>query len=205
MRNPRSEELNGGAAGEFDRLLGVILGRSESLLGRLGGRDYEEVVEIKHAALLASHVCRHVATGSRFASMDIEHPRSRAGRPTILLVEDDGNVRRVLHNIFEEKGFNLLEAEGGEEALLIARYHEGRIDVLVSDAAMSEINGTELAARLKAVRPELHILLISGCAPERDRLESIPFPAKPFSSRDLLGKIQEALESRQMAGSHAAP
>ena len=122
-------------------------------------------------------------------------------KQTILLVEDEARVRRLLHNVFEKKGFNLLEAEDGEEALIIAELHEGSIHLLVTDVVMPGISGPELARRLLKLRPEMGVLLISGYtfdAFDQEGWEGAPPPflAKPFSADELLEKVREILADR---------
>lgn len=97
------------------------------------------------------------------------------GRCTILLVENEELIRRRLHNFFEEKGFNLLEAEDREEALLIAEYHEGCIDVLITDSS-------DLSSGMRAIRPRIRALLVS----------------RPFTAGDLLDTVQEVVEPQAM-------
>lgn len=211
------------AGHEFNNLLKVILSYSEGLLGRLTGGDYEEAVEIKNAALVASSVTRRVAdeagSGAVFETFfpkAVEPPRaavpkgsSRAlEKKTVLLVEDEEQVRRLLHNIFEGKGFNLLEAENGEEALLIAEYHEGDIDVLVSDIVVAGIDGMELTRRLRQVRPDVGVLLISGYGHNAfdgpgPHEEPTLLLAKPFTSDELLDMVGEVLRAQKSATGQA--
>ena len=129
-------------------------------------------------------------------------------RQTVLLVEDEPRVRRLLHNVFENKGFNLLEAGDAEEAQIIGELHDGMIHVLVTDVMLPGINGPQLAQHLRRVRPDMGVLLISGYpfdALDGDTLagEAFPFLAKPFSADELLSKVQEVIEetrSRAAAG-----
>src|SRR5258705_5815304 len=81
---------------------------------------------------------------------------------TIMLVDDHEMVLRALHNYLEKKGYNLLEARDGEEALLIAECYPAMIHVLVTDLVMARMNGRELVQRLLPLRPETQVIMMSG-------------------------------------------
>src|SRR5438270_11484770 len=81
---------------------------------------------------------------------------------TILIVDDHEMVLRVLHNYLEKRGYNLLEARDGEEALLIAECYPATIHVLVTDLVMAPMNGRELVRRLLPLRPEMQVIMMSG-------------------------------------------
>ncbi|MFP5288437.1 MAG: ATP-binding protein, partial [Thermoanaerobaculia bacterium] len=85
-----------------------------------------------------------------------------AGSETILLVEDEEEVRRVLNQILVSKGYRVLQAASGEEALVISRLHRGVIDLLLTDVTMPQMMGPELAARVLAERPQTKVLYMSG-------------------------------------------
>ena len=87
---------------------------------------------------------------------------SDRGSETILLVEDEDEVRAVLHQILVGKGYRVLQAASGEEALAISRLHRGPIHLLLTDVTMPEMKGPELAARLRAERPQTRVVFMSG-------------------------------------------
>ena len=118
--------------------------------------------------------------------------------PTVLLVEDDDSVRRMMHSFLEREGYQLLEAENAEEAEDLAELYEGSIHVLVSDVMMPGITGPELSARLTPLRPEMKILFVSGYP--HDTLERLGLSKgdlnllpKPFPAAELLKRIQMLL------------
>jgi two-component system, cell cycle sensor histidine kinase and response regulator CckA len=118
--------------------------------------------------------------------------------PTVLLVEDEDNVRRTMHRHFEKEGYQLLEASDGEEAQLIAETYREPIHILVTDVAMPGISGPQLADRLAVLRPEIKVLFVSGYP--HDSLDGrCDFLVKPFSGADLLGRV------RSLLGGTAAP
>jgi two-component system, cell cycle sensor histidine kinase and response regulator CckA len=81
---------------------------------------------------------------------------------TILLVEDDDKATlMVLRKMLQQEGYRVLSANGGEEGLTIATQQQN-LDLLVTDVIMPKLNGTELAKRIRAARPELPVLFISG-------------------------------------------
>src|SRR5262245_48786138 len=93
-------------------------------------------------------------------------------------------------------GYDVVEANSGEEACRIFPPQAGDIHILVSDIAMPGMQGSELAQRLIAIKPSLHVLLISGyvkCSPSTFRLDdrNVAFLAKPFHAKELLAKLQE--------------
>jgi CheY-like chemotaxis protein len=96
------------------------------------------------------------------------------------------------------KGYNVLEAEGGPEALEVARRHSGMIHLLLSDMVMPKMSGTELAARLRAIRPDIRIAFMSGYSEFSNSDLSKKFPEtlvlqKPFSPVSLVEIVRDAL------------
>jgi CheY-like chemotaxis protein len=115
---------------------------------------------------------------------------------TVLLVEDEAAVRRVLVRTLRDRGFTVLEAEDGEVALAIAAAYEGEIDVTVTDVVMPRLGGRELASRLATLRPTTRLIFMSGYAGSQPG-ESLPEGAiylqKPFPADALLKKLREVL------------
>jgi two-component system cell cycle sensor histidine kinase/response regulator CckA len=116
---------------------------------------------------------------------------------TVLLVDDTEIVLRALHNYLEKKGFNLLEARDGEEALLIAECYPSMIHVLVTDLVMVPMNGRELVRRLLPLRPEMQVIMMSGfpdqVLAQHDLTPLTPILEKPFLPKQLLKTIEEVL------------
>ena len=120
---------------------------------------------------------------------------------TILVVDDEAQVRNLARDILIGAGYRVLEAEDGESALRIAEEHPGAIHVLLTDVMMPGINGKELGDRLLALRPDVKAIFMSGRAAEviSDAGVLIPvdaFLAKPFTVERLLNKVRERLEYR---------
>ena len=120
-------------------------------------------------------------------------------KPTILLVEDDADVRALLSTYFDRSGYHLLEAENGEEALKVAELYEGPIDLLITDMVMPVMSGPHLVHAISVDRPETRVLMISGLPPDPATLEDLKcrgvhFLQKPFRSADLLLRVQQVLQ-----------
>jgi CheY-like chemotaxis protein len=120
---------------------------------------------------------------------------------TVLVVDDEVQVRTLARDILQGAGYQVLEAEDGEQALQLAASHPGPINVLLTDVMMPGINGKELADKLLVGRPEVKTIFMSGRAAEviSDAGVLIPvdaFLAKPFTVERLLNKVRERLEYR---------
>lgn len=114
-------------------------------------------------------------------------------RGTVLLAEDDARVRAVTAQALRGAGFVVIEAEDGEQALQWADSHVGPIDLLVTDLVMTRMGGLELARRLKAVRPGLRVLYVSGYpwnsqVPPSDPAAGVDFLPKPFTPQILVDR-----------------
>ena len=123
------------------------------------------------------------------------------GTETVLLVEDDGEVREVIVAMLEGLGYRVLMAGHGEQALEIAAHQTEPIDLLVTDVLMPGMTGPELAETLKPRHPELAVVFISGYAPDSVHLSGVSehesdFLAKPFSASSLAAKVRSALDHR---------
>jgi two-component system cell cycle sensor histidine kinase/response regulator CckA len=107
-------------------------------------------------------------------------------------------VRELASQFLRVKGYTVLEAQGGQEALEIARQHAGTIHLLLSDMVMPKMNGGELAARLKVIRPETRVAFMSGYS-EFSRgdlgqeFPEAPVLQKPFSPVSLVDIVRRAL------------
>ena len=126
-----------------------------------------------------------------------ESPRAEGQRPeggeTLLLVEDDLSVRRLLRRMLERMGFDVLEAADGLEALQISSEYAGEIEVLVSDVSMPQMGGVELATRLLASRRSLRVLLVTGHAEDDVNLPGARLLCKPFRQEELGWALQALL------------
>jgi two-component system, cell cycle sensor histidine kinase and response regulator CckA len=121
------------------------------------------------------------------------------GSGTILLVEDEENLRKLAYKILQQNGYWVLEAANGEEALFLAQeYAKQPIDLLVTDVVMPGMNGFELAKRLAPLHPEAKVLCMSGYTDSTINHYGFlapgkPFLPKPFTPDALLHKVREVL------------
>ena len=126
------------------------------------------------------------------------------GDETILVVEDDAAVRHFTKAILSGYGYHVLEAANGVEALDIARKYVGEVHLLLTDVVLPGINGMEASVRLKAVRPAVKVLFVSGYTVDviarRGVLDAgVSLLHKPFSSAQLASKVREVLGEPSMA------
>jgi CheY-like chemotaxis protein len=122
------------------------------------------------------------------------------GEETILLVEDYEPIRRLLSLGLGTRGYRVLAAADGEEALELARAESGVIDLLLTDVVMPGINGRELADELSVARPEMRILFTSAYSGHTVVGRGITkagdgFIKKPYLADDLARKIREVLHT----------
>src|SRR6266853_3685492 len=120
------------------------------------------------------------------------------GSETILVAEDEAGVRELACQFLGVKGYTVLEAKDGREALEIATKHSGPIHLLLSDMVMPKMNGGELAGKLKAIRPKIRVAFMSGYSEfSRGEMGSqfprAPVLQKPFSPATIVGIVREAL------------
>ena len=128
-----------------------------------------------------------------------EKPRvDTTGRGTVLLVEDEEAVRAFSARVLSNKGYNVLQARSGEDALEVMRDHGEPIDLLITDVVMPKLDGPGLVREVRADRPELKVIYISGYT-ERNLSQNLDlegpthFLAKPFTLKQFAEKVKEVL------------
>ena len=129
---------------------------------------------------------------------DAEPPR---GSETVLVVEDEKNLREVAVVLLQQGGYRVLEAKGAEEALRIIRASEPEIDLLLTDVIMPEKSGAELASEAQRDHPKLRCLFMSGYTGDLVSrqgvvMEESSFLEKPFNKRSLLTKVYSVLHGQ---------
>jgi CheY-like chemotaxis protein len=122
------------------------------------------------------------------------------GSETVLLVEDDDSVRALTRRVLHRQGYQVLEARNGVEALRIAEPPGRVIDLVISDVVMPELGGRQLAERLRTIRPEVPVLLMSGYTDDaivRLGIEESgeAFLPKPFTNEALARKVRAMLDA----------
>jgi len=141
-------------------------------------------------------------TAAEAEAMDGERAESSRGEgETLLVVEDEEVVRGLIVELLERSGYAVLQAETAQEALEICEWHDGRIDLLVTDVVMPGMDGVELAEAVTSMKPDVEILYISGYTdrslafrgrPEED----VRYLAKPFDVQEFIAVIREILDAR---------
>jgi DNA-binding NtrC family response regulator len=121
------------------------------------------------------------------------------GTETVLLAEDEGPLLKIAREILKRQGYRVLAARTPGEALLLAENHEGEIHLLLTDVVMPEMNGLRLLEKLRAERPALKCLFMSGytadvVAHHGVLDEGVNFIEKPFSLVALAQKVREVLD-----------
>jgi two-component system cell cycle sensor histidine kinase/response regulator CckA len=115
------------------------------------------------------------------------------GSETILVVHEDDRLRLLLQISLESRGYAVLAAADGDEALRLAELHQGPIALLIADVLMPRMNSSDLALRLAASRPYLNVLLLSGYPRDTRPDAGTAFLPKPFRPSDLVAKVHRIL------------
>ena len=142
--------------------------------------------------------CRAKGPAPETPAPEPDAPRIRSGGETILLVEDEATLLQTATRMLESLGYEVLATSSPEEALRLAEQHRDRIDLLLTDVIMPEMNGPELVQRLKERFPALRHLYMSGytanlIAEQGVRDDSVNFIQKPFSRKTLAKKVRESI------------
>jgi len=124
--------------------------------------------------------------------------RDVTGQDTILLVEDEEAVRSFAARALRMRGYNVLEAGGGEEALEIVKRDGDKIDLVITDVVMPNMDGPTMVRHVKQLKPDMEVIFMSGYAEEAFRRndqtsENIHFLPKPFGLKQLAAKVKEVL------------
>jgi two-component system, cell cycle sensor histidine kinase and response regulator CckA len=148
--------------------------------------------------VLLPRVAAEEAAGAASAGASSEQT---GGTETVLVVEDEKAVRSVVALALRSRGYHVLEASDGPEALALCESYHGTIDLLVTDVIMPEMGGAELQQRLSAMRPHMHVLFMSGYTAdaidsEGIRARGMAFLQKPFTPGDLLTLVRAVIDGR---------
>ncbi len=134
-----------------------------------------------------------------FLPVPIQPPVAAGGDETVLLVEDEPAVREFAVAALREKGYAVVEAVNGAEGLHLARHHDGKIDLVLTDVVMPVMGGKEMADALRASHPDTKVLFTSGYTD--DALvqhgvlrPDIKFLQKPYMTATLTRKVREVLD-----------
>ncbi|MFP5351526.1 MAG: PAS domain S-box protein [Actinomycetota bacterium] len=131
----------------------------------------------------------------------VRRPPGKKRDQVVLVAEDDATVSAAVANMLRREGFRVLHAPTGSAALEICRSSEERIDVVLTDVVMPGMSGRELGVHVQATRPETAVIYMSGYSEDMIGRHGIlqaddNYLQKPFTSADLVGKIDQVLRKR---------
>jgi two-component system, cell cycle sensor histidine kinase and response regulator CckA len=137
-------------------------------------------------------------------------PVHAGGDETVLVVEDDDGVRRLVRRVLEPAGYTVLSAATGPEALQLCEERADPVHLLLTDVVLPVMDGSTVAERLTALRPGVRVLFMSGYMDEAVGRHGVPvtglnFIHKPFTASELLGRVREALDRDPARAEQPAP
>jgi two-component system cell cycle sensor histidine kinase/response regulator CckA len=149
---------------------------------------------------LPRYIGEHEVTADAvLAANEAETPaQDLTGKGTILLVEDEDAVRVFAARALKNKGYTVIEADGGEAALYELEQLDGNVDLVISDVVMPQMDGPTLIRKIREKQPHLKVVFISGYAEDAFRKNMDPdaefeLLPKPFSLKQLAGKVKEVM------------
>jgi two-component system, cell cycle sensor histidine kinase and response regulator CckA len=187
---------------EVGRGTGLGLSTVYGIVKQTGGYVFADSA-MGRGTTMSVYLPRYIETASEIEAEKVERPPEKpkdlTGRGTVLLVEDEDAVRSFAVRALAQRGYRVLEATTGTEALELFRNHHGDVDLVVSDVVMPEMDGPTLCDELRRERPDLKVIFISGYAEDAFRQhlaenEDFMFLQKPFDLKQLAAAVKAALE-----------
>ncbi|HKQ55054.1 MAG TPA: PAS domain-containing protein [Methyloceanibacter sp.] len=188
---------------EVGRGTGLGLSTVYGIVKQTGGYVFADSA-MGRGTTMSVYLPRYIATASEIEAEKVERPvekpKDLTGRGTVLLVEDEDAVRSFAVRALAQRGYRVLEATTGTEALELFKSHHGDVDLVVSDVVMPEMDGPTLCEALRRERPDLKVIFISGYAEDAFRQhlaenEDFMFLQKPFDLKQLAAAVKAALEA----------
>lgn len=196
------------ATHELNNLVAVLMGHVDALSRALEGTDprRKHLESLQETLARSENVARRIslmASGQDAAQMleaarPSDEKSALRGTETILLVDDEVSLRGVTGRFISMNGYKVMEAANAQEAL--AAFDKAPVDILVTDMMMSGVGGVDLARRLRARKPDLKVVFLSGHSADEMRRQAgdaVPadFITKPFRPKDLLSRLRDILDS----------
>jgi len=155
--------------------------------------------ELGRGTTFRIYLPRHGEVGAYVPPSDYS-PMPAGRGETILVVEDEAAIGNLVHRLLEKIGYVVLCANTPRAALDMAANHDGRIDLLITDVVMPEMNGRDLADRVRKLYPDIRVLYMSGytanvIAHHGILEQGVSFMQKPFTNRDLAVRVRETLSN----------
>jgi len=165
--------------------------------------DSETGKGAKFSIFLPRHAGANAAEPAREQPGETGQNKDLSGSGTVLLVEDEDPVRLFSARALKNKGYHVIEAKSGEQALEIMAKGDVRIDLVVTDVVMPKLDGPGLVQALRRTHPDMKVIFISGYTEDnfRKRLgdeRDIHFLPKPFSLKQLAGKVKEVMQAEKV-------
>lgn len=140
----------------------------------------------------------HIDQNAPVVEAERAAPRDVTGQDTILLVEDEEAVRSFAARALRMRGYNVIEASGGEEALEHVRADKAPIHLIITDVVMPNMDGPTMVRQVRRIRPDMQVIFMSGYAEEAfrrndEKAEDLHFLPKPFGLKQLAAKVKEVL------------
>ena len=188
---------------ELGKGTGLGLSTVFGIVKQSGGFIYVDST-VGRGTTFSIYLPRHIPEPEQEAKPEVAAPKLPAadmtGQGTILLVEDEDSVRAVNCRALSARGYKVLEAASGVEAIDVMEAHDGEIDLVVSDVVMPEMDGPTLLGELRKRRPGIKFVFVSGYAedafakhlPEGETFNFLP---KPFSLKQLVETVKQAVAS----------
>jgi two-component system cell cycle sensor histidine kinase/response regulator CckA len=183
---------------ELGKGTGLGLSTVYGIIKQTGGFIYPHS-EMGKGTVFRIFLPRHIALeGEVVAKAQAVVVKDLTGHERILLVEDEDNVRAFSARALRATGYEVYEADSGEEALYVLDEIGGQIDLMVSDVVMPEMDGPALLVKVRERLPNLKVIFVSGYAEENVRQDiaddqSVEFLAKPYSLDQINSKVKEVL------------
>jgi PAS domain S-box-containing protein len=177
---------------------GTGLGLS-TVYGIVKQSDGEIWVESDPGKGASFFICFPQAADKQEPVTDAKLIEQAAGKETILIVEDEDDVRDVACMMLQRRGYQVLTASNSKEAEKICRSYTDTIHLLLTDVVLKETGGPELAATLTTIRPEMRVVYMSGYTDDvvlqhGIRNSQVAFLPKPFTTDELTSKVREVLD-----------
>jgi CheY-like chemotaxis protein len=181
-QNQRAAVFEAFLAKDPEKSTGAALARAYSIVREWGGD-----IAVSGDAIFALY-------------LPLGTPAASPQRETILVVDDEANIRTLVAKILRRERYNVLQAGSAQEAFAVASAHEGPIHLLITDVVLPGESGRHIAERMRQSLPNLKVLYISGFSDDESvRTGNFPpgskYLQKPFALGALISKVREALET----------